>query len=76
MVLNREEVRLARSAASSCIYSEQYIVKYTYQKDDGYWTTAMVSYFTENKGENQLVERRFRQDMQGKAFHLISIMYQ
>ena len=53
---------------------ESYVVKFTHQKEDGFWTTSEVMYHTSRKGQHEQVEKRCRK--QYPKANLISVIYQ
>ena len=56
-------------------YSEQWLVKYNFLQDNGFWKTREVLYCTEDKGMGEEVEKQWQKDFGGKHTSIISIHY-
>lgn len=66
MILNDEEyenyVKKSKRNKTLTRLSEQYCVKFNYQKPDGYWTTATIKYHGETKSDHDEVETKWRKE--------------
>lgn len=54
---------------------EEYLVKFNILKSDGFWTTAVESYYAFGKGGFDNVKRRWMKDYKNCHTKLISIVY-
>lgn len=56
--------------------TEMYVVKFWFQKEDGYWEQRTADYFAHTKDSHEKVEQQWREEYRGKAVRLISVIYQ
>ena len=63
-----------RNSKQWSAYSEQYIVYFWQQRDDGFSEKAEVSYFTAGKRRHDAVGKRFKKDYPNAT--IISVEYQ
>lgn len=72
MVYNRAERILIKK--KRWLYSEEYVVIYNIQGEDGYWKRLKTSYFTSSKADHDKVKERFVKDF--PMADIVSIVYQ
>lgn len=77
MILNKDELlkyrKKHKSDALLSIYSEQYEVKFRYQKQDTYWTTSTVTYYGTDKASHDAVKAKWITEY--PSGDLISVTY-
>jgi ribulose bisphosphate carboxylase small subunit len=73
-ILKYEELNIKK--LEQVLYSETYEVKFSIQKDDGFWTRATEMYHAKRKDEHEYVMNRWKKDYKNKNIKLIGIYYQ
>jgi len=63
-----------RNSMEWLMFTEQYIVRFWQQRDDGFSEKSEVSYFTAGKGRHDAVEKRFKKDYPSAT--IICVEYQ
>ncbi len=73
MVYNEIQYK-ALNGSKKIRFSEEYVVTFTMQGDDGYWKKQHISYRSDSKSDHYKVEELFKSDY--PTADVISVIYQ